>query len=270
MVKSKVSCAEAEKEIKPKRNKELEDIIIRARGSDRSFAAYARDAGVSSASLTRIIKGDYTPKPSVLKKLVSGRAAPRGGVTYEELMEACGYGSELKGDDIIDEDELQSFLQPNRPIVDSGRLREYKLYEKEAVSQVYTSLVERGMLFKKVDIPEFINIRADLVVEMIDQPITEWRFDMKYCASSARNAIMVADNMLTQTLLRCRPDRNTKLSLVINDKNVFEAIRKYEHGIAYRGEFSVILFEREKERLSEEVYLSNYYEEDRSREIYIV
>ena len=76
--------------------------------------------------------------------------------------------------------------------------------------------------------------------------------------------------MLTQTLLRCRPDRNTKLSLVINDKNVFEAIRKYEHGIAYRGEFSVILFEREKERLSEEVYLSNYYEEDRSREIYIV
>ena len=34
MAKSKVSCAEAEKEIKPKRNKELEDIIIKRLGPE--------------------------------------------------------------------------------------------------------------------------------------------------------------------------------------------------------------------------------------------
>lgn len=66
---------------------ELIKLITKAQGS-RTQNQFALACGLSSASLTRIKNGAYTPKPSVLSKIAEHAS---GGVTYSDLMYAAGY-----------------------------------------------------------------------------------------------------------------------------------------------------------------------------------
>ena len=71
-------------------NKELGELVRRAKGEDRSLREYAKDSGVDVAVISKIINGSYTPKkPDVFIKLTSPSAAPRGDVTYEQLVKAA-------------------------------------------------------------------------------------------------------------------------------------------------------------------------------------
>lgn len=68
----------------------LGSLVKEAKGDDRSLRDYAKDSGVDAAIISKIINGAYAPKkPDIYLKLTSPQAAPRGDVTYEQLMEAA-------------------------------------------------------------------------------------------------------------------------------------------------------------------------------------
>lgn len=65
----------------------LSHLIKRAQG-DRSQNTYALHCDLSSAFFTKVLNGERRPSPDALRKMAD-RA--QNGVTYQELMEACGY-----------------------------------------------------------------------------------------------------------------------------------------------------------------------------------
>ena len=67
----------------------LGTLVKQAKGDDRSLREYAKDSGVDAAIISKIINGSYAPKkPDIYLRLTSPQAAPRGGVTSEQLIEA--------------------------------------------------------------------------------------------------------------------------------------------------------------------------------------
>ena len=64
------------------------ELVKRAKGADRSLREYARDSGVDAAILSKMINGTYIPKkPGIYEALTSLQAAPRGGVTTQQLID---------------------------------------------------------------------------------------------------------------------------------------------------------------------------------------
>ena len=73
------------------------ELVKQAKGEDRSLRQYARDAGVDAAILSRLINGTYIPrKPGIYEALTSPQAAPRGGVTCQQLIAAAGTSGEYQ------------------------------------------------------------------------------------------------------------------------------------------------------------------------------
>lgn len=71
--------------------KKLSELVAAAKGEDRSMRKYASDSGVDVAVIQKIISGKYIPKkPDVYYKLTTETAAPRGGITAADLIEASG------------------------------------------------------------------------------------------------------------------------------------------------------------------------------------
>lgn len=70
-------------------------LLRKAKGPERSLNQYALDSGVSAAHISRLMRGllDAPPTPQTIEKLAE---FAYGGVTYEQFMEAAGYGSIVK------------------------------------------------------------------------------------------------------------------------------------------------------------------------------
>lgn len=86
--------------------KQLNILIKKAQG-DRTQNAFAMNCGINSASITRILTGENTPKPDILKKIASHA---HNNVTYAQLMIAAGFIDkadlqELEGYYFVPEDQ---------------------------------------------------------------------------------------------------------------------------------------------------------------------
>lgn len=73
----------------------LAKLVNIAKGNDRTIREYATAAGVNVSTISRTIKGEYKPGVKVLRKLTSKEAAPRGGITFNDLFEATGFSNEV-------------------------------------------------------------------------------------------------------------------------------------------------------------------------------
>ncbi len=257
------------------RKKQFAELLEKAKGENRSFGAYAKAAGVSPASLSRMLKGDFLPKPETVEKLTSSEANPQNGVTYDAMM------SILKGDRILAYCERLLDISTSLPedsspkeikrSAISERIMAVSLYEKEAISQIYTALAEKGMIFKKMagdDVAS--NRRADLEIELIDQPVNKWIFEVKYYPKVEFGNRLREIYFALGQLVTFNVDSDTKLTLVVNDDSVFRKISQMAYSIAFRGELSVALYDIEKKCFLEEKYLSNYQREDHSKEFYLI
>lgn len=77
--------------------KTLGELVKAAKGADRTLKEYEKASGVDAAVISKIISGKYLPKKTkVLKALTSEVASPRGGVTYEQLVDAAGISKSLE------------------------------------------------------------------------------------------------------------------------------------------------------------------------------
>jgi len=114
-------------------NNKLKDLIKSAQG-DRSQNEFALHANISSAALTRILKGERKPDPDTLRKIAE---KAYNGITYKELLLATGY---LDGiDDVIDKDIIEQYIKVDK-------------YEKELL-RFYSMLNDNG----KVKVIEYIS-----------------------------------------------------------------------------------------------------------------
>ena len=122
-------------------------LIETAKGSGRSYEAYARMAGISSAAMSKIRSGKYKPSPETLRKLSSDKANPQGGVTYEDFMKSLGYAGESESDTDQHSDTLSQ-------------------YEKEITSQIYTALFEKFKTYERK-----LSFRGELSLLMYDMDL---------------------------------------------------------------------------------------------------
>lgn len=69
-------------------------LLKRALGR-RSINEYASASGISAAHISRLMRGllDSPPTPQTIEKLAK---YAHGGVTYDQFMEAAGYGARIK------------------------------------------------------------------------------------------------------------------------------------------------------------------------------
>ena len=278
-----------------RRKSRIAELVERAKGDDRSYRKYADDAGISSAALTRMRKGDYIPKPDTIEKLTSEKARPRGGVTFDEMMLAAGYAVERK--DEVDWDLAENYSQPmesaenhefetkgdaaiKSPIQkheeENARWRQFRLammqFEEEASSIIVFALFNKKINADKDDaMTPASRSSRDLMLNLNGQPIAKWVFEFKYIdvgPAARRQFRSKAEMWFGWELFKEQPS-DTKLSYVINDRDLYQYLERYEHKLAFRGELSVILLDMEEKKVAGEFYLSNYNEGDTSKEVYL-
>ncbi|WP_096201929.1 hypothetical protein [Bacillus sp. FJAT-45350] len=75
-------------------NKELFAELLKKAQGKRSLNNYARQSGVTSAHISRLLRCllDTAPNPSTIKKLAN---AAQNDISYTDLMEAAGYIDEV-------------------------------------------------------------------------------------------------------------------------------------------------------------------------------
>ena len=251
------------------RRQKIAELVKKAKGEDRTLSKYAEDAEISLPALNKIIGGKYTPSPTTMKKLTSEKAAPRGGVTYNDLMEAAGYESAEATAVEPDEIETEYYDPSNQKANAQQRLsrlmeiKQAKEYEKILMSQLYLSLVEQGFAFQKTT-------DGNLSVELIHQDISYWSFETQYYPEDHGDSWVNNVFQLIAKTLCYKYDDTSKISIIINHERTFEIMRRYEHALAFRGELSLVLFDAKEQKFVDEFYLSNYVEGDQSKEIFLV
>ncbi len=215
----------------------LLDLIDKAKGDDRSYYEYAKEADVSPAAFSRIKKGDYVPSPVVIEKLTKNS---EGRVTYAEMMQAAGHYTNALN---ITTGVLQT-IHAN----DS--------FKEECTSKIYSLLVNKGIAFKKTNSAE-----SSLTIELIDHSIREWTFIFVYCQPQKpfpqyRNNL----NSALIDILRTYPESQSKTTIVINNNNQtnFYALQEYERRfITYPGDISIAFFNTENKEFSDEFYIAS-------------
>ena len=128
-----------------RRKKEVADLIEKAKGKNRSYADYAKLTGVSTASFSRMKKGDYLPSPKTTRNLTSEAADPQGGVTYDEMMRAIEEDEEYiaRADESCDEFfDNYGMDRPRAPLQALGRLRD-SVRETEKLKKELDDAVSR-------------------------------------------------------------------------------------------------------------------------------
>ena len=108
-------------------NEKLNAIIKKAQG-ERSQNAYASECGVSSATLTRILKGQLNPSIGFLKKL---SLHAHGFVTYMDFMKAANYMPIDKESDI-----------PNEVAFIARRIETMTEEDKEQLYKIFNSTID--------------------------------------------------------------------------------------------------------------------------------
>ena len=254
----------------------LSYLLDKARGPDRSYREYAKAAGVSATAITRMRKGDYTPKPDTIEKLTSKAADPRGGVTYTEMMKAAGYSvgesediaeaAGIESESADDSDESRSLRQSLK----RAEIREAWIqFDRAVTTQIYTSLADKGIVFKREEVMIRKMGPEGLYIQLFEQPIKDWMFNYRYSFGKGSGVNISRIEMMLGNAMLTVLDKDIKLSYVVNDSKLYQYLERYDHRLPIKGEVSVILFDQETKLLIDEFYLSNRIEGDRTKEVYL-
>ena len=271
------------------RKKLVPELVIRAKGEDRSMNAYAKDAGVSRAALSQIVNGVYIPSPEVISKLTSDAACPRNGVTFEEFMATAGYNfrnrleedsydifAELEnGKKIVPEAKTKDASQkmPNQCNDSFEERRKARLqFEQEATSAICTSLFNKGVMFQRASEFSSNMIRNDLVIDICNQKITKWTFDFGWASETEKkpSIISIFRSQLLENAALINLDEKEKYTFVVNNEKAYQYLKRYEKAVGIRGEVSVAYFSSAEKKIVDEFYLANYKLGDQTKEIYLI
>ena len=247
--------------------KKFYELLDIARG-ERSLRKYALDAGVSPAHLYRIRKEEYLPTAKMIQALTSEDAAPRGDITTEDLMIAIGYQN--------DDSKFQRIAayQDAFDRLDREERKEFRdrmlAYSASVEGLILKELLARDIGIKTFDIERAIGnstFRPDIALSINNQKIKEWFFEIKYFSDDDMGLFVhMAKSFLAEMVL-AKPQKDRKISLVVNRKRMYDRLVQLKDSISYQGEFSVILVDEKSLSIVEETYLSHFNYNDKSLEL---
>lgn len=248
---------------------ELAELVRKAKGH-RSYKAYARDSGVSSTGIYRIIRGDYKPGVDTIRKLTADSAKPEGGVTFENMMAAAGYQSRRHDypDILLDDGLIVEVMTAQGSDPEMTRQQFLQRYEAIVIGTLYNALVQSGHPFEPiVKGSEGYNqayMRSDFSIRTQRGETKEWFFDIKYVTGGFQNFF----TKMMAYLIAFAPDAHRKVSVVLNDPVIYERLKGYAGKLSYRGDLSIILFDEENLRFTEEKYIAHY--DEKQSEFYLI
>ncbi len=285
------------------------ELVKQAKGEDRSLREYARDSGVDAAILSKMINGTYIPKkPGIYEALTSLQAAPRGGVTCQQLITAAdaskgfqnGMSAGISAGMLatlsdVPSSALIKVLQARGIPVDSrGRSAapssamkpeevrriqriqsEIQRFTATANGIILGSLGKKGLTFQLVhtDGAEVDGIHFDTCVRLMNHEISEYLIRYAFISEGEAFSLSLAKNTvrsMVEELVFLQPRGDRVVSVVTNHPGAYDDLCTCKDGLSYNGELSVILFDLEKAMLLKEEYLSHTITEDSVGEIRLI
>lgn len=282
----------------------VSELVKRAKGEDRSLREYARDSGVDAAIISKIINGSYIPKkPGLYEALTSQQAAPRGGVSYRQLVEAAGTSEEYRNGmttglsvgvttalSEMPSSALIKTLKARGIAINSGgaeetlnmkmedvrkiqRLQsEKQRFEATANGIIFGSLGKMGLVFQIIQTggAELDEIHFDTYVRLMNHGISDYLIRYAYISKEEGACLPLVNNTIrgmVEELIFLKPSEARKVSIVTNHSDAFENLCTCKDRLSFNGELSVILFDFDKARLIKETYLAHYISDNPVGEI---
>ncbi len=284
------------------------ELVKQAKVQDRSLREYARDSGVDAAILSKIINGTYIPKkPGIYEALTSLQAAPRGGVTAQQLIAAAGTSEDYQsgmsaGMSVgirtaladIPSSVMIKVLQARGIYSDGGRTEvsvaamkpeELKRIQRlQSETQRFTATANgiilgrlggKGLAFQLVHTggAEIDGIRFDTCLRLMNHEVSEYLIRYAFLSEEEYPSPALARNTLrsmVEELVFLKPRRDRIVSVVTNHPGAYEDLCACKDRLSFHGELSVLLFDLERATLLKEEYLSHYRAEIPVSEIHLI
>ncbi len=285
------------------------ELVKQAKGEDRSLRQYARDSGVDAAVLSRIINGTYLPrKPGIYEALTSPRAAPRGGVSCRQLIEAAGSSVEYlngmtagmaagtiaaladvpssalirvlqargiaAGDPGITEASPSSAMKPEEIIRIQRLQSEVQRFTATANGIILGSLGKKGTVFQLLDTngTDIDGIHFDTCVRLMNHEVSEFLIRYAFLSEEAHSLSLAKNTVraMVEELVFLRPSQSRAVAVVTNHPGAYDDLCSCKDRLSYNGELSALLFDFEKAAILKQEYLSHYIAEVPLEELLLI
>ena len=282
------------------------ELIRQAKGEDRSLRQYARDSGVDVAIVSKIINGTYIPKKQgIYEALTSPQAAPRGGVTCQQLIAAASTSGEYRSGvsagmtvgalatlSDIPSSAMIKILQARGIAVDSSGLSEAarsalkpedarRIQRLQSDIQRFTatangiilgSLGREGLTFQLIhtDRTEVDGVPFDTCVKLMNHAISDFLIRYVFISDEEALSLPLAVNTVrraVEELVFLKPAGNRAAAVVTNHPEAYDNLCAYKNRLSYNGELTVILFDPDRAMILRQEYLSHYISGDPVPEI---
>ena len=282
------------------------ELIRQAKGEDRSLRQYARDSGVDVAIVSKIINGTYIPKKQgIYEALTSPQAAPRGGVTCQQLIAAASTSGEYRSGvsagmtvgalatlSDIPSSAMIKILQARGIAVDSSGLSEAarsalkpedarRIQRLQSNIQRFTatangiilgSLGRKGLTFQLIhtDRTEVDGVPFDTCVKLMNHAISDFLIRYVFISDEEALSLPLAVNTVrraVEELVFLKPAGNRAAAVVTNHHEAYDNLCAYKNRLSYNGELAAILFDPDRAMILRPEYLSHYISGDPVPEI---
>ena len=282
------------------------ELIRQAKGEDRSLRQYARDSGVDVAIVSKIINGTYIPKKQgIYEALTSPQAAPRGGVTCQQLIAAASTSGEYRSGvsagmtvgalatlSDIPSSAMIKILQARGIAVDSSGLSEAarsalkpedarRIQRLQSNIQRFTatangiilgSLGRKGLTFQLIhtDRTEVDGVPFDTCVKLMNHAISDFLIRYVFISDEEALSLPLAVNTVrraVEELVFLKPAGNRAAAVVTNHPEAYDNLCAYKNRLSYNGELAAILFDPDRAMILRQEYLSHYISGDPVPEI---
>lgn len=276
------------------------NLVKIAKGEDRTLEQYSQASGISKAVISKLINESYIPKKAdVYKALTSDQASPRGGITYQQMMEAVNQSKEyhdgfkagrkqaeeiLKAsgslsinaisgvaNNISDAISLKSSKKRRGRKSAGEKLLEYMKKFYDASTRVITSqLAINGIAISKINTFSSGELKWIESIE-VDHPSYD-KCTFGYVINPEKAALDEAyyekesRKILGNQVFSCRDERTLGIIVLNNDK-LYQKVSEYKDKIAYRGNLMVLLMNIEDLCIEKEVLVAHYNLKDEKEEI---
>ena len=285
------------------------ELVKRAKGEDRSLREYARDSGVDAALISKMINGAYIPKkPGIYEALTSLQAAPRGGVTTQQLIAAAGTSEDyLSGMSAgmsvgihtaladIPSSVMIKVLQARGICADGGGRTEApsaamkpedmrRIQRLQSETQRFTATANgiilgrlggKGLAFQLVHTggAEVDGVRFDTCLRLMNHEVSEYLIRYAFISEEEALSPALAENTvrsMVEELVFLKPCRERIVSIVTNHSGAYEVLCALKDRLSYHGELAALLFDLDRAMLLKEEYLSHYKAEIPVSEIHLI
>lgn len=259
-------------------------VITELKG-ERSIRRMAEETGVAASYITGILKEKYLPSADILRKLADSSANPQNGVALEDLMIAAGYQDNyvegVMPDGLLDEleDDNNSGVEERLSRYTDAMARhkqdrqERVRFNQIASGAVLKALYENGIKFGSGEdgSPSAVGFKPDFSVTVAQEPILDWWFVFKHVkdVGSAINRKHIIRHYIERFMF-LDPVASRKISVVVDDEEVFYELSQYKNHLSYRGDLSVILLSPDDYSIVKEQYIAYYFENGEKGEFTIV